>query len=138
MSATIAGAISYLSHMAYWFALFGGQGDRDRGGNPFVLLFMMIVAPIAAMIIQFAISRSREYGADRAGAEISGNPLYLAEALRKLQYYNKRIPMHGVNEATAHMFIVNPLSGGGIASWFSTHPPIEERIKRLEAMVGYR
>ena len=136
IAATIAGAISYLSHMAYWFALFGGHRDGDRGGNPFVLLFMMIVAPIAAMIIQLAISRSREYGADEGGARIAGNPLYLAEALRKLQYYNKRIPMAHVNEATAHMFIVNPLSGGGLMSLFSTHPPIEERIKRLHAMVG--
>jgi heat shock protein HtpX len=133
MAATIAGAISYLSHMAMWFGL-GGRDDR-RGGNPLALIFIMVVAPLAAMIIQMAISRSREYGADDGGARIADNPLYLAEALRKLGYYNKRIPFHGANEGTAHMFIVNPLSGNTVRRLFSTHPPIEERIKRLEAMV---
>lgn len=140
VAATIAGAISYLSHMAYWASLFGG-GRRDgdeRGGGGIELLVMMIVAPIAAMIIQLAISRAREYGADDGGARIAGNPLYLANALRKLDYYNKRIPMEGVNQATSHMFIVSPLSGGSFVKLFSTHPPIEERIKRLEAMIGMR
>ncbi|MFQ5736367.1 MAG: zinc metalloprotease HtpX [Thermodesulfobacteriota bacterium] len=136
VAATIAGAISYLSYMAYFASLFGGSRDDDRGGNPLVLIAMMIVGPIAASIIQLAISRSREYGADELGAKIAGNPLYLANALRKLEYYNKRIPMPVKSEATAHMFIVNPLSGQRLAKLFSTHPPIEERIKRLEAMAG--
>lgn len=136
IAATIAGAISYLSQMAYFASLFGGRDDRE-GHNPIALVVMMIVAPIAAMIVQMAISRSREYGADNGGANISGNPMYLANALRKLDYYNKRIPMEAPNQATAHMFIVSPLSGGGLVKLFSTHPPIEERIKRLEAMAGH-
>lgn len=136
VAATIAGAISYLSHMAYFASLFGGSRDNDReGGNPLVMIAMVIIAPIAAMIIQMAISRSREFGADQGGAQIAGNPLYLAEALRKLEYYNKRVPMHGANEATAHMFIVSPLTGSSLLKLFSTHPPIEERVKRLEGMV---
>ncbi|MEK7774133.1 MAG: zinc metalloprotease HtpX [Deltaproteobacteria bacterium] len=136
IAATIAGAISYLSHMAYYASLFGGSRDDDRGGNPLVTIATLIIAPIAAMIIQMAISRSREYGADEGGASITGNPIYLADALRKLEYYNKRIPMPGVNGATAHMFIVSPLRGGSLFKLFSTHPPMEERIKRLEAMAG--
>ena len=135
IAATIAGAIGYLAHMAYFASLFGGRGS-SRGGNPMVMIAMMIFAPLAAMIIQMAISRSREYAADKGGAKISGNPLYLAEALRKLESFNKRAPMERVQESTAHMFIVNPLSGGGMRKLFSTHPPIEERIKRLQAMVG--
>ena len=135
IAATIAGAISYLSHMAMWMSIFGGRGNR--GTHPFVLIFMMIVAPLAAMIIQMAISRSREYGADSGGAAIAGNPMYLAEALKKLEYYNKKVPMQKVNEATAHMFIVSPLSGKGtLLKLFSTHPPIEERVRRLEAISG--
>ena len=133
IAATIAGAISYLAHMAMWFSMFGGRDNRE-GANPFVLIVMLIIAPIAAMLIQMAISRSREFVADKDGAQIVGNPLYLADALRKLGYYNKRIPMHDVNEATAHMFIVSPLSGDTMVRLFSTHPPLEERIKRLEAM----
>jgi len=136
IAATIAGAISYLAHMAQWAAMFGGARDNEREGNPIALIVMMIVAPLAAMIIQMAISRSREYGADMGGARICGNPLSLANALRKLEYANKRIPMVGANAATSHMFIVNPLSGGSLLRLFSTHPPIEERIKRLEAMAG--
>jgi len=136
IAATIAGAISYLAHMAQWAAMFGGTRDNEREGNPVALIVMMIVAPLAAMIIQMAISRSREYGADMGGAKICGNPLSLANALRKLEYANKRIPMVGANAATSHMFIVNPLSGGSLLRLFSTHPPIEERIKRLEAMAG--
>jgi heat shock protein HtpX len=97
------------------------------------MIVMAIVAPLAAMLIQMAISRSREYAADKGGAEISGNPLYLANALRKLEMANHQIPMHA-NAATAHMFIVNPLTGGGLMSLFSTHPPIEERVRRLEAL----
>lgn len=136
ISATIAGAISYLAQMAQWAAMFGGsRNDEDRGGNPIALIVMMIVAPLAAMIIQMAISRSREYGADEGGARITGNPLSLANALRKLERGNKAIPMQA-NQATAHMFIVSPLNGGGLLKLFSTHPPVEERIKRLEAMAG--
>ena len=139
IAATLAGAISYIAQMAQWAAIFGG-GSRDReegGGNMFSLLFMMIVAPIAAMLIQMAVSRSREYMADESGAKVTGDPLALASALRKLQMGAQNIPMQ-VSDATAtstaHMFIVNPLSGGGIANLFSTHPPMEERIARLEAM----
>jgi heat shock protein HtpX len=139
IAATLAGAISYLAQMAQWAAIFGG-GSRDReegGGNMFSLLFMMIVAPIAAMLIQMAVSRSREYLADEGGAKVTGDPLALAGALRKLHMGAQNIPMQ-VSDATAtstaHMFIVNPLSGGGIANLFSTHPPMEERIARLEAM----
>lgn len=135
IAATVAGAITYLAHMAQWAAMFGGGRDRDdEGGGLIGLLVMMIVAPLAAMLIQMAISRSREYEADRGGAAVSGNPLYLANALRKLEMANRQMPMEA-NPATAHMFIVNPLTGGGIMSLFSTHPPIEERIRRLESMV---
>lgn len=136
IAATIAGAISYLAQMAQWAMIFGGRHDDDEGGNPIAAIVMMIVGPIAAMLVQMAISRSREYGADSGGAQLSGNPLYLANALKKLHVASQRIPMHA-NPATSHMFIVNPLSGGGIVKLFSTHPPIEERIARLEAM-AYR
>ena len=142
IAATIAGAISYLAWMAQWAAIFGGgRGSNRGGGNIFGLLFMMIIAPLAAMIIQMAISRSREYGADRGGSEICGNPAFLANALRKLESASKGTPMR-VNEATtkatAHMFIVTPLTGGRLMKMFSTHPPMEERIKRLEEMAGIR
>ncbi len=135
VAATIAGAISMLANMAQWALLFGGgRSSNDReGGSPIAGLVMMIVAPIAAMMIQLAISRSREYAADEGGAQISGNPLSLANALRKLELKTEQIPMNA-NPATAHMFIVSPLHGGGFASLFSTHPPLEERIARLEAM----
>jgi heat shock protein HtpX len=134
VAATIAGAITYLAHMAQWAAIFGGGRDRDdEGGGVFGMIVMAIVAPLAAMLIQMAISRSREYDADKGGATLSGNPLYLAGALRKLEMANQQIPMEA-NAATAHMFIVNPLTGGGLMGLFSTHPPIEERVKRLEAM----
>jgi heat shock protein HtpX len=134
IAATIAGAISYLAQMAQWAMIFGGhRGDDDEGSSPVAAIVMMIVGPIAAMIIQMAISRSREYSADQGGAQITGNPRYLAGALKKLQLASQKIPMDA-NPATSHMFIVNPLSGGGILKLFSTHPPIEERISRLEAM----
>ncbi len=132
VAATIAGAITLLARLAYFSAIFGGR--RGRGGNPLALLFMMILAPIAAMIVQFAVSRSREYGADDGGARLT-NPLYLASALKKLEYQNRRSPMQ-VNDATAHLFIVNPLSGRSFARLFSTHPPIAERIRRLEGKAG--
>lgn len=134
IAATIAGAISMLAHMAQWAMIFGGRGNNDREGNPIGLLVTIIVAPIAAMLIQMAISRSREFMADESGAKMTGNPLYLANALRKLHIKSQQIPMQA-NEATAHLFIVNPLSAKGMAKLFSTHPPIEERIKKLESMV---
>lgn len=134
VAAAIAGAISYLAQMAQWSMLFGGRSnDEGEGSNPVAALVMMIVGPIAAMMVQMAVSRSREYGADAGGAAISGNPLQLADALRKLQAASGRIPM-AANPATSHMFIVNPLSGGGLVRLFSTHPPMEERIARLESM----
>ncbi len=137
VAATIAGAIAYLAHMAQWAAIFGGSRDRDEeGGGALGLIVMAIVLPIAAMLIQMAISRAREYEADRGGAEVSGNPLLLASALKKLQMANQQIPMQA-NAATAHLFIVNPLTGGGLMSLFSTHPPLEERVRRLEEM-AYR
>jgi heat shock protein HtpX len=133
IAATIAGAISFLAQMAQWAMIFGHRGDDDEGGSPIAAFVMMIVGPIAAMIIQMAISRSREYVADEGGARIAGNPRYLSGALRKLHLASQKIPMDA-NPATSHMFIVNPLSGGGILKLFSTHPPIEERISRLESM----
>lgn len=129
VAATIAGAISYLTY----FAMFFGHGDDDDGGNPIIALLMFIIGPIAALIIQMAISRSREYAADQGGAQLAGNPRYLSSALRKLHTASQQIPMKA-NPATSHMFIVNPLSGGKLAKLFSTHPPIEERITRLESM----
>lgn len=138
IAATLAGAISYLAHMAQWAAIFGGGRDREEGGsNIFGLLFMIIVAPLAAMLIQMAVSRSREYMADAGGAKITGDPLALASALRKLHMGAQNIPLQvsdATASSTAHMFIVNPLTGGGLASLFSTHPQMEERIARLEAM----
>jgi heat shock protein HtpX len=134
IAATIAGAISFLAQMAQWAMIFGGhRGDDDEGGSPIAAIIMMIVGPIAALIVQMAISRSREYAADEGGAKIAGNPRYLSEALKKLNMASQKIPMNA-NPATSHMFIVNPLSGGGILKLFSTHPPIEERIARLESM----
>jgi len=132
IAATIAGSISYLAQMAQWAMIFGGRDDEE-GGNPIVAIVMMIVGPIAAMLVQMAISRSREYGADAGGAKISGNPHYLANALKKLHAASQKIPMDA-NPATSHMFIVNPLKGGRLLKLFSTHPPMEERVSRLEAM----
>ncbi|MEQ9619443.1 MAG: zinc metalloprotease HtpX [Deltaproteobacteria bacterium] len=139
IAATIATAITYLAYMAQFAAIFGGGGGRDRGGNPFALLIMAIVAPLAATVIRLAISRTREYGADKGGAEICGNPVYLANALRKLGAASGRIPLRvseQVADSTSHMLIASPLSGKGLAGLFSTHPPMEERIRRLEAMAG--
>jgi heat shock protein HtpX len=132
VAATIAGAITWLAHMAHWGAMFGGYGGRDeRGGsNPLALLAMAILAPIAAMIIQMAVSRSREYAADATGARFAGNPYGLARALEKLGQASKRIPMHA-SQATSHMFIVKPFTGQALMNLFSTHPPLEERIRRL-------
>jgi heat shock protein HtpX len=133
IAATIAGAISYLAQMAQWAMIFGYRGDDEERGSPLAALIMMIIGPIAALIIQMAISRSREYAADEGGARLAGNPRFLSEALKKLNRASQKIPMNA-NPATSHMFIVNPLSGGGILKLFSTHPPIEERIARLESM----
>ncbi len=132
IAAVMAGAISYLASMAQWSMIFGGfRGeDDDGGGNLLGGLVMMIVAPLAATIIQLAISRSRELQADATGAAICGRPHSLASALAKLEQGNRREPMD-VNPATAQMYIVNPLSGGKIAGWFATHPPIRERVDRL-------
>jgi heat shock protein HtpX len=138
VAATIAGAISYLAQMAQWAMIFGGGRRSDDDGSPVAALVMMIVAPIAAMLIQFAISRSREYSADEGGAKLLGNPLALADALKKLDRGTKLIPMQKTTPATSHMFIVNPLRGGGVMKLFSTHPPMEERIARLEAMARGR
>ena len=130
--ASMAGAIVFLSRMAMFASMFGG-GSRDRDdSNPLGQLLLIILAPIAAMLIQFAISRSREFAADAGGAQISGRPLSLANALRKLEAGIERHPMENAGTATAHMFIVNPLRGGGVLKLFSTHPPTEERIARLE------
>ena len=137
IAATIAGAISYLAQMAQWAMIFGGGRRDDEDSSPIAAIVMMIVAPIAAMLVQMAISRSREFSADEGGAEIAGNPMYLANALKKLDMASKQIPMDA-NPATAHMFIVNPLKGGWLMKLFSTHPPMEERIARLEAMRGAR
>jgi len=137
--ATIAGAISMLAQMAQWAMLFGGsRRDDDEGGSPIAALVMMIVAPIAAMLVQMAISRTREYEADAGGAKIAGNPSGLANALLKLEKGNQVIPMADAKPATAHMFIVNPLHGGGLMKLFSTHPPIAERVKRLNEMARGR
>jgi heat shock protein HtpX len=141
IAATLAGAISYMAQMAQWAMIFGGNRDRDQegGGNIVGLIVMMIVAPLAAMLIQMAVSRSREYGADVGGAKITGDPLALASALKKLHMGAQHIPLQAspaTANATAHMFIVNPLSAGGMAALFSTHPPMEERIRRLEEMAA--
>ncbi len=135
IAAVMAGAISYLATMAQWAMLFGGgrRDDEGEGGGLLGGLLMMIVAPIAAMLIQMAISRSREYLADATGAKLCGHPASLASALKRLEEYNHRLPMD-VNPATAQMYIVNPLTAGNLAGLFSTHPPTAERIKRLLAM----
>lgn len=134
--ATLAGAITMLARMASFGAMFGGYGNRDRegGGNPIGLLAMAILAPIAALLVQMWISRTREYQADASGAAIAGTPLGLAGALEKLEMGTQRVPIPNANPSSAHMFIVNPLSGKSLMSLFSTHPPIEERVQRLRAM----
>lgn len=133
ISATVAGAISTLANFAMFFSSSNG---RENGGNPLVAILVMIFAPIAAMLIQFAISRTREFGADRGGAEISGDPRALADALAKIDAYARGIPMPSAeaHPATGQMMIINPLSGGALKGLFSTHPATEERIARLRAM----
>lgn len=132
IAATLAGAIMMVAHMARWAALFGGLGGRDDddGGGVIGLIAMSILAPMAAMLIQMAISRSREYAADAAGASFSGSPRGLASALKKIAASSRRVPMQA-EPATAHMFIMNPLSGKSLMNLFSTHPPVEKRIERL-------
>ncbi|WP_294703539.1 zinc metalloprotease HtpX [uncultured Fusobacterium sp.] len=136
VAATMAGAISFLANMAQWAAIFGGSNrdDEDGGSNPIALIGIAIFAPIAAMLVQMAISRTREYKADRFGAKVSGNPIYLANALRKLDMYSRRIPMPSAAPATENMFIVSPLAGSKMANLFSTHPSTEDRIRKLEEM----
>jgi heat shock protein HtpX len=141
IAATIAGAIGFIAQMAQFNAMFGGyRGDNEegRGGNPLLLLVGAMVAAVAGTIIQLAISRTREFAADRGGAEICGNPLALASALQRIEYAAERMPMN-VNPAAAHMYIINPLGGDAlqsIAALFRTHPPTEERIARLQAMAS--
>jgi heat shock protein HtpX len=138
IAATFAGAISMIGNMLQWGAMLGaGRGDDEEGSSGIIgSLVMAIVAPIAAMLIQMAVSRSREYLADESGARICGRPLALASALRKLHSASQMLPMQDARPATAHMFIVNPLTGGSLLKLFSTHPPMEERIARLEALAG--
>jgi heat shock protein HtpX len=135
--ATFVGTITYIAQMAGWAAMFGGYGNNDnnRGGG-LSSLFLIILAPIAAVLVQLAISRSREFAADEDGSQISGKPLSLASALRKLSQANETKQLNHISPATAHMFIVNPLKKGGIANLFSTHPPIEERIERLNKLAA--
>lgn len=135
IAATLAGAVMMLASWARWAAIFGGGRDEEDRGGFFGMLFIAFLAPIAATLIQLAISRTREYQADASGARLTHHPLYLAHALRKLEAANERMPL-GAAPATAHLFIVNPLSREGIARLFSTHPPIEERIARLERMAA--
>ncbi len=140
IAATMAGAISMIANMLQWGAMLGaGRGDDEDSGAGGLIgsLALAIIAPIAAMLIQMAVSRSREYLADEAGARICGNPLALASALRKLHYTSQAVPMQEASPSSAHLFIVNPLSGRSFASLFSTHPPMEERIARLEAMARH-
>ena len=135
VAATVAGAISMIASIARWGLMFGGgsRDDEGRGGNPIALLLTVILAPIAAMVIQMAVSRSREYQADASGAQLTRNPGGLASALGKLGQATQAVPLDA-NPATAHLFIVNPLTGRSLANLFSTHPPLEDRIARLRAM----
>ncbi|HZQ49886.1 MAG TPA: zinc metalloprotease HtpX [Candidatus Dormibacteraeota bacterium] len=138
--AVLAGAITLIANVAQWGLMLGGYGgrdDRNQGiGGGIAGLLMIFLAPLAALLIQLAVSRSREYEADRTGAEVSGDPLALASALRKLQRGAQIVPSQTAQPAFSHLYIVNPLSGQSLSGLFSTHPPIEERIRRLEAMAG--
>jgi len=134
IAATLAGAVTLLARSAYWASLFGGYGgsrdDRDRGSNPIVMLLTLFLAPLAAMLIQLWVSRTREYAADETGAHFTGNPYALASALQKLDAYSKRMPLVA-SPSTAHLFIVKPYVGDLFSNLFSTHPPIPKRIERL-------
>lgn len=137
IAATLVGSITYIAHMAGWVMMFGRGNDRDGAGLGG--LVMLILSPIIAMLLQMAISRSREFMADAGGAKISGNPMGLATALEKISRGNQIKPVNHASPSSAHMFIINPLTGGGLAKLFSTHPPTEERIKRLkEIAMGRR
>jgi len=136
IAATLVGTITFIARMAGWAMIFGGRDDED--GNGIANLILIILAPVIALLLQLAVSRSREFAADAGGAEISGKPLALASALEKLEYANKRIPMRNAGPSSAHMFIVNPLRAGTIAKLFSTHPPTEERIFRLREIAAGR
>src|SRR5438477_3814227 len=135
IAATLAGAITYLAHMAQWAAFFGGRSrdDDEGGGNPLVMILFAILAPIAAMLVQLAVSRSREFQADASGAKLAGRSYGLAKALEKIEVASRLEPLPA-NPATAHLFIVNPLSGQSFSRLLSTHPPSEERSPRLRAM----
>ncbi len=135
VAATIAGAIMVLANMARWAAIFGGVDRDDEGGGIFGLIAMSIIAPLAAVLVQMAISRTREYKADSSGAQISKKPWALASALEKMESYALKRPLQ-VNPTTANLFIINPLHRKGLLNLFSTHPPIEERVKRLRNMIG--
>ena len=139
VAATLAAVIMFAAQSAQFAAMFGGYGgrgdDRDRGNNPIALLAMIILAPLAATLIQLAISRSREFAADATGAQIAGSPYGLADALRKIESAARRVPLQA-NPATAHMFIVKPFSGGGLAGLFSSHPPTEDRVRALLGGIG--
>jgi heat shock protein HtpX len=137
VAGVLAGVIMFVASMIKWGAIFGMGRDSEEGGNPLVALGLAIIAPIAAMLIQMAISRSREYLADSTGARLAGEPRHLASALQKLSDHSRRAPMRQGNPATAHLFIVNPFAGG-MSNMFSTHPPVEERVKRLLDMSGER
>ena len=133
IAATLAGAITMIARMGYWAEIFGfggAGGRRDRNGGAITAVLMILVAPIAAMMIQLWISRTREYEADATGAHLTGNPYALASALQKLEDYSKRVPLQAT-PSTAHLFIIAPLLGGGFGTLFSTHPPTKERIRRL-------
>lgn len=134
VAATMAGAIVYLSNVAKWSALFGGRSSRDRknSNDVFTLLAISLFAPLGAMLIKMAISRTREFKADSFGAKVSGNPRHLSNALRKLELYSNKIPMPDVVASTENMFIISPLAGGKLSNLFSTHPKTSERIERLE------
>jgi heat shock protein HtpX len=136
IAATLVGTITFVAQMAGWALMFGRGRDDDDGGLSALLL--LILAPIAATLLQLAVSRSREFAADAGGVGISGNPLGLASALRKISAANEVKPLNNANPATAHMFIINPLRGSGVMKLFSTHPPVEERIKRLEKIAAGR
>ena len=140
VAATIAGTIGMLANLAQWGLIFGGgrsSDDEGSGGHPLVGLLGVLMAPFAAMLIQMAISRSREFLADEAGAHLSRNPLALANALRKIEAWSRKLPLTSSTPATAHLFIVNPISGGGLVRLFSTHPPTEARVQRLVAMTRH-
>jgi heat shock protein HtpX len=138
IAGSLAGAMSMIANMAMFSAMFGGgfSDDEDDGANPIGGLLGVLIAPIAASLIQMAISRSREFMADEEGAHLSRQPLALARALSKLEAWKQRLPMHAGSPATAHLFIVNPFTGGGLSNLFSTHPSTQERIERLQAMAS--